>query len=321
MPTTSTGSADEFMSLIEAPGATRTSPTVAATPTARGASWKRYHQPAGRPGGLGHGDQHAGRDRARAGAAHARGVRAALQVAVRAQPGCRLLLRPRRVRSSAPTRHARTVSGYAVDSCWARRSWRSSCPTTSSGRSSTSTPATRGEARDYEIAIQHREGRRVDLHVTNMPVIVDGAIVGVFGVAKDITERQALEKQLTHHAFHDTLTGLPNRALFMDRLVTRAGAPRPGPRVAGGAVHRPRPLQDHQRQPGPRVRRRPPRGRHGAGAPLSARRATRWPATRGDEFTILAEALEGKRDAVALAERIVARLARALQDRAATRSS
>ncbi len=35
---------------------------------------------------------------------------------------------------------------------------------------------------------------------------------------EDITERKLLERQLRHDAFHDTLTGLPNRALFIDRL-------------------------------------------------------------------------------------------------------
>ena len=37
-------------------------------------------------------------------------------------------------------------------------------------------------------------------------------------LAQDITERKTLEKKLEHQAFHDALTGLPNRALFMDRL-------------------------------------------------------------------------------------------------------
>jgi diguanylate cyclase (GGDEF)-like protein/PAS domain S-box-containing protein len=36
--------------------------------------------------------------------------------------------------------------------------------------------------------------------------------------AIDITQRKALEEQLVHDAFHDSLTGLPNRALFLDRL-------------------------------------------------------------------------------------------------------
>ena len=41
---------------------------------------------------------------------------------------------------------------------------------------------------------------------------------GVVLNGRDISERVALEEELTRQAFHDGLTGLPNRALFRDRL-------------------------------------------------------------------------------------------------------
>jgi diguanylate cyclase (GGDEF)-like protein/PAS domain S-box-containing protein len=45
-----------------------------------------------------------------------------------------------------------------------------------------------------------------------------GAIVGTFGISRDITARKRAEEGLERKAFFDTLTELPNRALFMNRL-------------------------------------------------------------------------------------------------------
>jgi diguanylate cyclase (GGDEF)-like protein/PAS domain S-box-containing protein len=45
-----------------------------------------------------------------------------------------------------------------------------------------------------------------------------GVAVRIAGSFSDITDRKEAEERLIHDAFHDMLTGLPNRALFMDRL-------------------------------------------------------------------------------------------------------
>jgi diguanylate cyclase (GGDEF)-like protein/PAS domain S-box-containing protein len=50
------------------------------------------------------------------------------------------------------------------------------------------------------------------------PQRVDGAVVGRVWSLRDTTDRKQLEERLSHQAFHDSLTGLGNRALFQDRL-------------------------------------------------------------------------------------------------------
>jgi diguanylate cyclase (GGDEF)-like protein/PAS domain S-box-containing protein len=45
-----------------------------------------------------------------------------------------------------------------------------------------------------------------------------GEIIGVVAIIHDVTIRKRAEEQLLHNAFHDSLTGLANRALFLDRL-------------------------------------------------------------------------------------------------------
>jgi GGDEF domain-containing protein len=47
---------------------------------------------------------------------------------------------------------------------------------------------------------------------------VNGDIDGLVIVNRDITDRKRAEDLLAHNAFHDSLTNLPNRIMFLDRL-------------------------------------------------------------------------------------------------------
>ena len=54
----------------------------------------------------------------------------------------------------------------------------------------------------------------------------DGSIAGYRGISRNISERRHMEEQIRQLAFHDTLTGLPNRRLLTDRLQQAIAASR-----------------------------------------------------------------------------------------------
>ena len=54
----------------------------------------------------------------------------------------------------------------------------------------------------------------------------EGQVIRMLGIAQDITERHLAQEKIQHLAYYDSLTDLPNRTLFHDRLnhaLERAG--------------------------------------------------------------------------------------------------
>jgi len=156
----------------------------------------------------------------------------------------------------------------------------------------------RGEGR---LAMPGREAApRFEIALTNLSD--DPHVGGVVANLHDVTERARLQEELSHQAFHDALTGLPNRALLHDRVGhALARSLRGGRPMAVILVD-----LDHFKDVNDGLG-------HGAGDALLVKTARRMKdqlrdvdtAARigGDEFAVVAEGLT-REQAVALAERL-----------------
>lgn len=77
--------------------------------------------------------------------------------------------------------------------------------------------AQNGQVLHMEMHGQHRNGEIRLVDVSVQPIELDGTPCLLF-TARDISELKQAQAQAQHLAYHDALTGLPNRALLMDRL-------------------------------------------------------------------------------------------------------
>jgi diguanylate cyclase (GGDEF)-like protein/PAS domain S-box-containing protein len=79
--------------------------------------------------------------------------------------------------------------------------------------------ASRGRAAECTYRVARPDGSTAWVLTRAFPVLgAAGEVCRVAGATEDVTERKRMEDQLLHDAFHDALSGLPNRALFEDRL-------------------------------------------------------------------------------------------------------
>jgi len=66
--------------------------------------------------------------------------------------------------------------------------------------------------------LQCADGRWMDADVVCSNMLEDPDVRGLVLTIRDVTDRRRMEQELQHRAFHDSLTSLPNRGLFFDRL-------------------------------------------------------------------------------------------------------
>jgi len=147
-----------------------------------------------------------------------------------------------------------------------------------------------------------KDGRTLERH-SSPATSSQGRNYGRVWSFKDITPHKNYQIQLAHQAFHDPVTGLPNRALFIDRLTRTVARVRRAPRAAAVLfldLDRFKVVNDSLG--------------HAKGDELLIEVASRLQgclrpgdtAARfgGDEFTVLLEDITNTHDAIVVAERI-----------------
>ncbi|HXT91752.1 MAG TPA: EAL domain-containing protein [Trebonia sp.] len=78
-----------------------------------------------------------------------------------------------------------------------------------------------------------QDGRSVHVQVRSSDLREDSTVGGLVLTMRDVTEQRQLEDELKYRAFHDSLTGLPNRLLFQDRAAHALAQARRSAKITG----------------------------------------------------------------------------------------
>jgi diguanylate cyclase (GGDEF)-like protein/PAS domain S-box-containing protein len=169
----------------------------------------------------------------------------------------------------------------------------------------------RRDGQVIECTLRHRDGSLRQFEILHTNLLDDKHVRGIVLNARDISERKVFEEQLAHQAFHDPVTNLPNRALFVERVRHAISRARREERELGVIFLDIDDFKTINDSLG-----------HGAGDAalidvakrLSASVRTSDTAARfgGDEFVVLLEDLDSTQTAVDVAERVLEDLRRPL---------
>jgi diguanylate cyclase (GGDEF)-like protein/PAS domain S-box-containing protein len=69
-----------------------------------------------------------------------------------------------------------------------------------------------------ECSLRHQDGSSRQFEILRTNLLHDETVGGIILNGRDISERKEFERQLAHQAFHDPVTNLANRALFVERV-------------------------------------------------------------------------------------------------------
>ncbi len=75
-----------------------------------------------------------------------------------------------------------------------------------------------GGLREYEINFAAKEGKNLDILWSNKIIKTDRGKKVIVSIGMDITERKKYEEKIRYLAYHDSLTGLPNRDMFSNEI-------------------------------------------------------------------------------------------------------